>query len=248
MRPLLELQAAGRRCPADREWLVERISARDGHSSSSIRSKAASRTSDSPRCSLTAFARDAATFSLIVNDYGFGLLSPMPVTLSLGELGRLLAAPTSNRHPRRVQRRRARPPAVPRDRSRRRPHVPGLPRRAHPTANCRRRGLLYEVFAEYDPGQPLLVQAVREVLERQLEAPRLAAALARLRGAAPGHEARAPDTVRLPAAGRDVPREADHRGARGACRADGRSARSGSGRRLRHPAPRTADTRLPLSS
>jgi ATP-dependent Lhr-like helicase len=42
-------------------------------------------------------------------------------------------------------------------------------------------GLLWDVFNEYDPGNPLLRQATREVLERQLEAPRLAAALARMR-------------------------------------------------------------------
>jgi ATP-dependent Lhr-like helicase len=42
--------------------------------------------------------------------------------------------------------------------------------------------LIYEVFAEYDPDNPLLAQAEREVLERRLEAPRLGAALARLRG------------------------------------------------------------------
>ena len=38
------------------------------------------------------------------------------------------------------------------------------------------------MFAEYDRDNPLLKQAVREVLERRLEAPRLTTALARLRG------------------------------------------------------------------
>jgi ATP-dependent Lhr-like helicase len=42
-------------------------------------------------------------------------------------------------------------------------------------------GLLWDVFNEYDPHNLLLVQATREVLERQLEAPRLEAALARMR-------------------------------------------------------------------
>lgn len=41
--------------------------------------------------------------------------------------------------------------------------------------------MLYDVFAEYDAGNRLLTQAVQEVLERRLEAPRLHAALARLR-------------------------------------------------------------------
>ena len=43
-------------------------------------------------------------------------------------------------------------------------------------------GLLWDVFNEYDPGNLLLKQATREVLERQLEAPRLEKALARMRG------------------------------------------------------------------
>jgi ATP-dependent Lhr-like helicase len=43
-------------------------------------------------------------------------------------------------------------------------------------------GLLWDVFNEYDPDNLLLKQATREVLERQVEAPRLALALARMRG------------------------------------------------------------------
>ena len=43
-------------------------------------------------------------------------------------------------------------------------------------------GLLWDVFNEYDPGNLLLRQATQEVLERQLEASRLATALARMRG------------------------------------------------------------------
>ncbi len=39
------------------------------------------------------------------------------------------------------------------------------------------------MFREYDPNNLLLVQALREVLERQLEASRLAQALVRMRGA-----------------------------------------------------------------
>jgi ATP-dependent Lhr-like helicase len=43
-------------------------------------------------------------------------------------------------------------------------------------------GLLWDVFNDYDPGNLLLAQATREVLERQLEASRLSVALARMRG------------------------------------------------------------------
>jgi ATP-dependent Lhr-like helicase len=41
-------------------------------------------------------------------------------------------------------------------------------------------GLIYEVFARWDPSNPLLGQAEREVLERQLEFSRLAGALRRM--------------------------------------------------------------------
>lgn len=42
--------------------------------------------------------------------------------------------------------------------------------------------LLYDVFTRYDPGNPLLDQARREVIEQHFEEARLGAALARLRG------------------------------------------------------------------
>src|SRR5258705_13072744 len=41
-------------------------------------------------------------------------------------------------------------------------------------------GLIYEVFARWDPSNPLLGQAEREVLERQLEFSRLAEGLRRM--------------------------------------------------------------------
>jgi len=43
-------------------------------------------------------------------------------------------------------------------------------------------GLIYEVFARWDAGNPLLAQAEREVLERELEFSRLATAMRRLSG------------------------------------------------------------------
>jgi ATP-dependent Lhr-like helicase len=41
-------------------------------------------------------------------------------------------------------------------------------------------GLLYDVFTKYDPGNLLIAQAKREVLERQLESSRIGATLRRL--------------------------------------------------------------------
>ena len=76
-------------------------------------------------------------------------------------------------------------------------------------------GLIYEVFARWDPANPLLGQAEREVLERQLEFSRLAAAPAPDGGdagaAAPDAQAHA---VRVPDHGRALPREAHEREAR----------------------------------
>jgi ATP-dependent helicase Lhr and Lhr-like helicase len=46
-------------------------------------------------------------------------------------------------------------------------------------------GLLFDVFTNYDKENLLLKQAVREVMERQLEATRLQAALLRLRASTP---------------------------------------------------------------
>src|SRR5471032_2898523 len=45
-------------------------------------------------------------------------------------------------------------------------------------------GLIYEVFARWEPSNPLLGQAEREVLERQLEFSRLSEALRRIAGTA----------------------------------------------------------------
>jgi len=124
------------------------------------------------------------TFSITLNDYGFGLKSPTRVDLDLGTLGRLLAAPDVERdilaglNAAELGRRQFREIA----------RVAGLVFQGFPGQNRTNRqlqassGLLYDVFAEYDPQNLLLAQAIREVMERHLEAPRLAAALVRLRG------------------------------------------------------------------
>jgi ATP-dependent helicase Lhr and Lhr-like helicase len=183
--PLLRLQARWSLLPDEREWLIESIATRDGHQLfffpfegklvhlglATLFSYRLSR--ETPR-----------TFSMTVNDYGFGLLSRDPVPLGLGELGRLLAAPgvesdilaglnaseLSRRHFREVAR------------------VANLVFQGYPGQGKTARqlqasaGLLYDVFAQYEPGSLLLRQTEREVLERHLEASRLQASLARMRG------------------------------------------------------------------
>ena len=124
------------------------------------------------------------TFTIAINDYGFELLSPTEVTLAAKELRELLdsrhveadilaglnAAELGKRQFREIAR------------------VAGLIDQGYPGQNKSSRqlqassGLLFEVFTTYDSENLLLKQAVREVMERQLEASRLASALLRLRG------------------------------------------------------------------
>ncbi len=119
------------------------------------------------------------TFSLTANDYGFGLVSREPVPLSLGDSDACSQRPTS----RPTSSPGSTPPSSAAASSARSRASRGSSSRAIPAspirrASCRRpRALLYDVFAEYDPDNLLLAQAVREVLERQLEAPRIDAAL-----------------------------------------------------------------------
>ena len=184
VRPLLELQGRWSALPGAREWLVERIAAREGHylffypfvgrlAHLGLATLFAWRLSrDTPR-----------TFSMTVNDYGFGLLCADRVDLPLGQLGRLLAAPgveediLAGVNAAEMGRRQFREIA----------RVAGLVFQGYPGQGQSAKalqassGLLYDVFADYDPDNLLLAQATREVLDRQLEAPRLAAALDRMR-------------------------------------------------------------------
>jgi ATP-dependent Lhr-like helicase len=185
VRPLLDLQARWSALPGDNEWLVESIATHEGHGHFFYAFEG--RLAHLGLATLFSFrlSRETPrTFSLTANDYGFGLLSRDPVPLTLGDLGRLLAAPNveadilAGLNAAELGRRQFREIA----------RVAGLvfqgyPGEPHPARQLQASSaLLYDVFAEYDPDNLLLAQAVREVLERRLDAPRLAAALARLRG------------------------------------------------------------------
>ena len=242
VRPLLELQRRWSALPASSEWLVERD--RDARRPRPlllpVRGPARA-----PR------ARDAVllparrattprTFSLTANDYGFGLLSPTPVTLSLGDLGRLLAAPgveadiLAGLNAAELGRRQFREIA----------RVAGLVFQGYPgraASGAPAAGVVGAALRRvrrYDPDNLLL----RAGGARGAGAPARGAAHRR-RARAPARQPRAAhapgaaDAVRVSAAGRDVPRGALDRGARGARRADG-----GEPRRLRAKAaaPRAA--------
>lgn len=184
VRPLLELQRRWSALPDEREWLVERLSTRDGHYLFFY--PFVGRLAHLGLATLFGYrlSRERArTFSMTVNDYGFALLSPEPVDLPLGTLGRLLAAPDVERdilvgvNAAEMGRRQFREIA----------RVAGLVFQGYPGQGQSARhlqassGLLHDVFADYDPDNLLLAQARREVLDRRLEAPRLAAALDRMR-------------------------------------------------------------------
>jgi len=185
VKPLLDLQARWSALPGDREWLVEAISTREGHGLFFYPFEG--RLAHFGLATLFSYRLASivpATFSLSANDYGFGLVSPGPVALDLGTLGKLLSAHDVERDilsglnftelGRRHFREIARVAGL---------VFQGFPGDPHPQRQLQASSaLLYNVFAEYDRDNPLLKQAVREVLERRLEAPRLAAALTRLRG------------------------------------------------------------------
>jgi ATP-dependent Lhr-like helicase len=185
VKPLLELQARWSALPAEREWLVEKIATRDGHYLFFY--PFVGRLAHLGLATLLSYRLSRATprtFSLMVNDYGFGLLSTAAVPLSLGDLGQLLAAADVERdilagvNAAELGRRQFREIA----------RIAGLVFQGYPGQPQSNRqlqassGLLWDVFTEYEPHNRLLAQATREVLERQLEAPRLMAALARMRG------------------------------------------------------------------
>ena len=78
MRPLLELQRRWSALPDEREWLIERIATRDGHHLFFYPFEGRlAHLGLATLFELSAVARDAgARFSIMINDYGFGLLSP----------------------------------------------------------------------------------------------------------------------------------------------------------------------------
>ncbi len=129
--------------------------------------------------------REPLTFTFSANDYGFELLSADPFTVTESDLrsifspvnlagdlmGSLNAAELSRRQFREVAR------------------VAGLVFQGYPGAPKSTKqvqvssGLLFDVFARYEPGNLLLGQATREVFERQFERSRLALCLSRMQSA-----------------------------------------------------------------
>jgi ATP-dependent Lhr-like helicase len=181
---LLRLQHAWSRVPRAREVLVEQTQTREGHHIFFYPFGGRSVHLGLSALLAHRLARTrAASFSLAFTDYGFELLSRerfelLPLlksgllsTENLLEdlLASLNAAELSKRQFREIAR------------------VAGLVFQGYPGQPKTNRqvqatsGLIWEVFERWDPANPLLGQAEREVLERQLEFSRLADALTRMR-------------------------------------------------------------------
>ncbi len=183
VRPILELQARWSRLPSPDELLIERVKTREGHHLFVY--PVEGRLVHEGMAALFAYrlAQLAPmTFTLAANDYGFELLSPDPARLEealeagLVSPDHLLHDIPASLNAAELARRQFREIA----------RVAGLIFQGYPGNNKSVRqvqassGLLYDVFARYDPENLLLFQAHREVLERQLEQSRLGRALERI--------------------------------------------------------------------
>jgi ATP-dependent Lhr-like helicase len=183
VKRLLKLQHAWSRVPRRHEMLVEQTETREGHHVFFYPFEG--RQVHMGLSALLAWRlakTRPATFSLAFTDHGFELVSRerfelIPLLKAgllsaenlLGDmLASLNAAELSKRQFREIAR------------------VAGLVFQGYPGQPKTNRqvqatsGLIWDVFARWDPANPLLGQAEREVLERQLEFSRLAAALRRI--------------------------------------------------------------------
>ena len=183
VRPVLELQAAWSLLPRPDELLIERTETREGHHLFFY--PVEGRLVHEGLAALFAYRiaqLGPMTFTLAANDYGFELLSPERAPLDEAlESGLLSTEYLFNDIPASLN-----AAEMARRQFREVARVAGLIFQGFPGAAKSVKqlqassGLIYEVFAKYDPENLLLRQAQREVLERQLEQSRLGRTLARL--------------------------------------------------------------------
>lgn len=183
LKPLLEVQARWSVIPRPNELLIERARTRDGWHLFFYPFEG--RLVHEGLAALLGWriARvRPISFSMSANDQGFEMLSadPPPIEEALGEDlfspdkldVEIRAALNATEMARRQFREIARVTGL---------VFPGLPRAGKTARQLQASsGLFFDVFQRYDPGNLLLQQAEREVLERQLEQSRLALTLRRL--------------------------------------------------------------------
>ena len=183
VRPILDVQARWSRIPRADELLVERVRTREGFHLFLFPFEG--RLVHEGIAALLAWrlARiRPITFTLASNDYGIELLSagPAPFDEALeagllspeGLLDDLPAALNATEMAKRQFREIARIAGL---------VFPGLPRSGKTARQLQASsGLFFDVFQRHDPGNLLLSQAHREVMERQLESSRIGRTLERL--------------------------------------------------------------------
>jgi ATP-dependent helicase Lhr and Lhr-like helicase len=182
-KPILEIQDLWSRVPETNELLIERIEMRDG--THHFLFPFAGRLVHEGLSALLAYRVSQiqpSSISVTVNDYGFGLLARNPVQLTDEQWRKvlspehlvedLLACLNSAELARRQFREIARIAGL---------VFQGFPGRGKSVRQIQASsGLFYDVFVRYDPGNLLLQQAQREVLERQLEVSRMKQALEKI--------------------------------------------------------------------
>jgi ATP-dependent Lhr-like helicase len=182
--PILAIQARWSRIPAHGELLVERLRTREGQHLFCYPLEG--RLVHEGLAALLAYRiaqRQPISFTIAVNDYGFELLGSGAIDVRLDGDGLrallstealeqdILASLNATEMARRQFREIAR--------------VAGLVYQGYPGEKNARQlqassGLIFDVLARYDDENPLLRQAYREVLDRQLEQARLRQALSRM--------------------------------------------------------------------
>jgi ATP-dependent Lhr-like helicase len=183
VRCILELQARWSSIPAADELLIERVKTREGYHLFFYPIEG--RLVHEGLAALFAYRLaqlGPITFTLAANDYGFELLAPDPAPLEealeagLVSSDHLLHDIPASLNAAELAKRQFREIA----------RVAGLIFQGYPGNSKSVKqvqassGLLYDVFARYDPDNLLLFQAHREVLEKQLEQSRLGRTLERL--------------------------------------------------------------------
>jgi ATP-dependent Lhr-like helicase len=176
LQPLFELQAALSYMPRENELLIEQIETKDGYHLFAYPFEG--RLVHEAMAALLAYRMSRITpisFSFAMNDYGFELLSDQPIPLddaNVYELftpDRLTADIQRSVNSAEMARRKFRDIAV----------IGGLIFQGYPGEYAKARhlqssaGLLFNVFAEYDPNNLLIRQAYNEVMDQQMEERRL---------------------------------------------------------------------------
>jgi len=183
LQPLFAVQRKWSHIPAPDELLIEQVKWREGwHLFVYPFEGRLVHEGLSALCAYRLARHAPITFSMASNDYGFELVSPTEPPIAAALEGQLFspdnlvediqAALNATEMARRQFRELARVAGL---------VFPGFPRAGKTARQLQMSSsLFFDVLRQYDPGNLLLSQAAREVLERQLESTRLGATLRRL--------------------------------------------------------------------